>query len=47
MRYLIEIDDLESSLSEREIEKAVDDMLLDISDNYGNEQIYISENEDD
>lgn len=35
MKCSITIENLESKLSEREIGKAVDDLMLDIAENYG------------
>lgn len=46
MKFVIEIDNLESNLSEREIEKAIDDLMCDIAENYGEVQIDVMEDEE-
>lgn len=46
MKYIIGIDNLESNLSEREIEKAVDDLMCDIAENYGEVRIDVMEEEE-
>ena len=45
-RYIIEIQDLESNLSDREIYKAIDDLMLDIAENYNDVFIVVSEDGD-
>ena len=46
-RYLIEIQDLKSNLSESEIFKAIDDVMLDIAENYDDVFIDVSEDGED
>ena len=46
-RYIIEIQDLESDLSEREIFKAIDDLMPGIAENYGDVFIDVSEDGED
>lgn len=46
-RYVIEIQDLKSKLSDREIFKAIDDLMLDIAENYDDVFIDVSEDGDD
>lgn len=46
-RYIIEIQDLKSNLSEGEIFKAIDDVLMDISENYDEVFIDVSEDGED
>ena len=46
-RYIVEIQDLESKLSDREIFKAIDDVMLDIAENYDDVFIDVTEYGDD
>lgn len=45
-RYIIEIQDLKSNLSEGEIFKAIDDVLIDIAENYDDVFLDVTEDGD-
>ena len=46
-RYIIEIQDLKSTLSCNEIYKVIDDVMLDIAENYDDVFIDVSEDGED
>lgn len=46
-KYIVEIQDLKSNLSEGEIFKAIDDVLMDIAENYDDVFLDVTEDGDD
>ena len=46
-KYIVEVQDLKSNLSEGEIFKAIDDVLMDIAENYDDVFLDVTEDGDD